>query len=115
MKNVLLAVLSLLGLASCSSLHSVTTIKPHNQFVLGDNPHGAFKVRLRNSSNQPVQVYLVPIDGGKHSPKLVPPQASSTIRIPKNTAITLENRSNDTVAVRLKVTGDTGLSMKYRQ
>jgi len=99
-------------LASCS-LTSNTIIKPNDSFVLGNNKHGAFKVKLKNVSKNNIEVYHAPIAGGKHSSQKVKPNESATVKVDRNTALIINNTSKDTASVDLKVTGDTGLSMGY--
>jgi peptidyl-tRNA hydrolase len=116
MKNYLLASL-VLTLTSCSifsSLNSTTTIKPQDSFILGNNEHGTAKVVLQNISEKDIEVYHAPINGGKHSSQIVKPNETVTVKVEKNTALYISNASNDTVNVKLKVTGDLGLSMGYK-
>lgn len=106
-----------LTLTSCSvfgSLTSNTTIQPNDSFVLGNNEHGSFKVKLKNVSNNILKVYKAPIEGGTHSPVMVKPNESVTVKADRNTALVIENKSNEVASVDLYVTGDTGLSMGYK-
>ncbi len=117
MKNQLLIVITALILVtmfSACSITSQTTIKPKDSFVLGDNKHGSFRVALKNISEQEVEVYKAPIDGGTHSYQIVKPKKSVKVSVDRNTALVISNKSSDTVDVQLKVTGDTGLSMGYK-
>ncbi|TAD98954.1 MAG: hypothetical protein EAZ97_10065, partial [Bacteroidetes bacterium] len=100
-------------LTSCATLNSNTSIQPNENFILGNNKHGSFKVNLKNVSKQELQVYLAPIDGGKHSPQNVKPSQTINVKVDANTALFIVNKSSDTVSVKLKVTGDLGLSMGY--
>jgi hypothetical protein len=97
-----------------SSLTSNTTIKPNESFVLGNNEHGTFKVKLKNVSNHDLKIIMAPISGGTHSPITVSPNETVTVKAERNTAIIIENKSNDSASVDLYVTGDTGLSMGYK-
>jgi hypothetical protein len=117
MKKNLLAFALLIFVVACGfgSLHSTTTIKPKDQFILGNNEHGKFKVRLTNNSGQNLEVYHAPIKGGKHSGQTVKPNETVNVKIDKNTALIIDNASADTVTVSLKVTGDVGLSMGYKK
>lgn len=103
---------------SCSvfqSLHSTTYIAPQQQFALGNNKHGSFRVQLTNQSSNPVYLHLAPVDGGSYSPQTVAPNETVKVKVYKNTAIIIRNKSTiDTAAVALKVTGDLGLSMGYQ-
>jgi hypothetical protein len=112
MKQLLTMIVIALAMASCS-LTSNTTIEPKKQFVLGNNEHGSFKVKMKNVSSQPVEVYQAPLGGGSHSGSTVQPGRSVTVKVQANTALVVNNPSGETVSVALKVTGDTGLSMGY--
>lgn len=100
--------------ASCGTLHSTTYINPKDSFVLGNNEHGAFKVKMRNDSKYNLEIHHAPIDGGSYSPQTILPDQSAVVRVVKNTALIIANASVDTAAVSLVVRGDTGLSMGYQ-
>ncbi|WP_395061153.1 hypothetical protein [Flavobacterium sp.] len=114
----LIALFAILLLAtSCGifgSLTSNTTIKPNESFVLGNNEHGNFKVKLKNVSNHDLKIIMAPIAGGTHSPITVSPNETVTVKAERNTALIIENNSNQTASVDLYVTGDIGLSMGYK-
>jgi hypothetical protein len=112
MKLMMAAIALVTFMASCS-LTSNTTIEPKKQFVLGNNEHGSFKVKMKNVSSQQVEVYQAPLGGGRHSGSTVQPGQSVTVKVQRNTALIVNNQSADTVSVYLKVTGDMGLSMGY--
>jgi hypothetical protein len=108
----------LLLVTSCvvfGSLTSNTTIKPNESFVLGNNEHGTFKVKLKNVSNHDLQIIKAPITGGTHSPIILSPNETIKVKAESNTAIVIENKSNEIASVDLYVTGDTGLSMGYKK
>ncbi len=116
MKNICLLSMICLLLVSCSlfsSLTSTTTITPFNRFELGKNEHGSFTVQLQNMSTHAIEVYKAPLNGGKHSSQTIAPDEMITVRVEKNTGIIINNATADTATVKLKVTGDTGLSMGY--
>jgi hypothetical protein len=115
MKIAIIAIAALVSLAAaCGNLKSVTTIKPNDSFVLGDNEHGSFKVRVKNISAKAIDVYRAPIAGGKHSRQTINPNQTVTVKVERNTALVFENANSDTANVQLKVTGDIGLSMNYK-
>lgn len=100
-------------LVSCGNLTSNTSIKPNNSFVLGNNKHGAFKVKLENVSKNDIEVYKAPIDGGRHPLQVVKPHDKVKVNV-DNIALFIQNKSNDPASVNLKVTGDVNLSMGYK-
>jgi hypothetical protein len=112
MKLMMAALAVVTFMASCG-ITSNTTIEPKKQFVLGNNEHGSFKVKMKNLSSQPVEVYQAPLGGGSHSGSTVQPGQLVTVKVQRNTALIVNNQSADTVSVYLQVTGDAGLSMGY--
>jgi len=117
MKSIITLFATLLLTTSCGvfgSLTSNTTIKPNESFVLGNNEHGTFKVKLKNVSNHDLKIIMAPISGGTHSPINVSPNETVTVKAESNTALVIENKSNESASVDLYVTGDTGLSMGYK-
>ena len=113
-KLIIVCIAFAISATSCRSLTSNTTIKPNDSFVLGNNEHGSFSVKLKNVSANDLTVYLAPINGGTHSPQAVKPNQSVSVKVDKNTALIVDNKSNKTTSVDLKVVGDTGLSMGYK-
>jgi hypothetical protein len=114
MRQLMAILFALTTFISCSTLHSNTIIKPNDSFILGNNQHGTFKVKLQNVSKSEIEVYHAPINGGKHSSQIVKPDNKVTISVDANTALYIVNKSNDTASVNLNVTGDLGLSMGYK-
>jgi hypothetical protein len=117
MKKTISIIIIALILGSCSifgSLHSTTSIKPNDSFVLGNNEHGSFKVVLKNISNHDLRLVMAPVSGGTHSPLIVTPNETVKVKTDKNTALIIENKSTEPANVALKVTGDIGLSMGYK-
>lgn len=99
---------------SCKTLTSTTYIKANDAFILGDNPHREFSVRLKNVSSKNVELWRTPIEGGKHSPVTVKPNETVKVNVEKNTALRIENKNDEQATVELLVKGDTGLSMGYK-
>jgi len=117
MKNLIIASLLILFTSSCSifnSLYSTTTIKPKESFVLGNNKHGKFSVKIRNLSTNTIQVHSAPINGGNHSFIDIKPNESIKVKVGRNTAFVIANDSNQNASVSLVVKGDVGLSMGYK-
>lgn len=99
---------------SCRSLTSTTYIKGNEAFVLGNNKHGEFSVKLKNASENNLQLWKAPVNGGQHSPLTVKPNETVKLSVEKNTALKIENKANEQATVELLVKGDTGLSMGYK-
>ncbi len=115
MKNLFLSLLAITVFAiSCKTLTSNTTIKPNDSFVLGNNEHGTFSIKLKNVSANDVEVYMAPITGGSYSRQIVKPYQVVSVSVEKNTALIVDNKSNENASVDLKVKGGLGLSMGYK-
>ena len=118
MKNTICFFAVVIAITSCSMFKSVTsntTITPQNSFVLGNNEHGTFSVKLKNVSKKDVIIHRAPITGGNHSYVTVQPNETINVNVEKNTAMVIENNTNDTASVDLFIKGDTGLSMGYKK
>jgi hypothetical protein len=118
MKNIIIVFALVIATTSCSMFKTITsntTIQPNDSFVLGDNIHGEFSVKFKNVSKNAVTVYRTPNEGGKHSFVTVQPNQTIKVNVEPNTALAVENKSNDVASVDLLVKGDTGLSMGYKK
>jgi hypothetical protein len=100
--------------SACGTLTSTTTIDANNSFVLGNNQHGTFSARLKNISENDIELHRAPVDGGRHSFETVKPGQTIKVNVDKNTALVIENKSSSKASVELFVKGDTGLSMGYK-
>jgi len=117
-KKYLLLLLVAFQLVSCvtfKSLSSTTYIKANDAFILGNNVHGKFNATVTNTSDTELTIWQQPINGGQHSPITLQASSSIKVNVEKNTALKIENHSNEVIAVQLKVKGDTGLSMSYKK
>jgi len=112
--STLIITIYLLSCSSFKSLNSTTYIKPNDEFILGNNVHGKFNVNVTNISNFEIILWQYPIDGGRHSPVTLKLSTSIKVTVDKNTSLRIENHSNEQAAVKLKVKGDLGLSMGYK-
>jgi hypothetical protein len=110
MKKLLLILLAAASLTSCA-LTSQTTIRPNKEFELGDGEHGAFKATVKNISTVPVEVCATPLGGTEKKLATLQPGEQQTVRFAANTKATFKNNNNTQADLKLKVTGDTGLSM----
>ncbi len=118
MKKITTSIMLVLAITSCSMFKTITSntvIQPNDSFVLGDNVHGQFNVRLKNVSKNAITIYRAPNAGGKHSYVTVQPNETIKVKVESNTALVVENKSNDIASVDLLVKGDTGLSMGYKK
>ncbi len=110
MKKALIILLAIPVLSSCA-LNSRTTIGPQKAFELGDGKHGSFKAVVKNDSEVPVDVYQLPLGGAEIKLITLQPGQQKTVRFNADTKAIFKNTGKKEAAVKLKVTGDTGLSM----
>lgn len=116
MKIILTIVVSIL-LTSCSifsSLNSNTSIKPNDSFLLGNNKHEKFSITLKNISNHAIDIYFAPINGGNYSRQTLQVNEVVHTNVPKNTAIVIENKSDQYASINITARGDLNLSMDYK-
>lgn len=113
-KSIFSILITAILLSACSTLHSITTIKANDTFILGNNRHGRFSASVTNIASSPITVWQYPIDGGRHSALTLQPAKNVKIRVDKNTALRIENKSDKSIDVQLVVKGDVGLSMGYQ-
>ena len=97
------------------TLTSTTTIKANDAFILGNNKHGKFSVRIKNTSNSEITIWQAPITGGQHSTLKLAANQTVNVKVDRDTALRIENSSASEIDVELLVKGDTGLSMGYKK
>jgi hypothetical protein len=107
------ALIVLLFTTSCKTLTSTTIIQANNSFVLGNNIHGFYSVKLKNTSTHPIAVYQKTLTDSVHSFATIKPRETVHVYADKNTALIIENKSDRQAKVELHVSGDTNLSMGY--
>jgi hypothetical protein len=95
------------------TLNSTTYIEPGKSFVLGDNEHGAFRVKLTNVSPFEIYVYSKTLNGEKKLEKQVASKEKVELDAEKNSALIIQNPSTEKATVTLKVKGDIVLNMEY--
>lgn len=118
MKTILNLVCSAILFSACGmigSLHSNTSIKPKESFVLGNNKHGIFTTTLTNEGVTLLKIYKAPGTGGTHSAVFLKPKETIRVKTDKNTALVIQNTGEEYGSVTLKVKGDLNLGMAYNQ
>ncbi len=110
MKKICIILLAAASLYSCA-LTSQTTIGPNKAFELGDGEHGAFKATVKNISAVPVELCATALGGTEKKLATLQPGQQKTVRFSANTKAIFKNNNNQQANIKLKVTGDTGLSM----
>jgi len=93
-------------------IHSGLTVPAGERFVLGDNPHGSFRVRVQNTSDLPVAVQTTAA-GAVVSETVLGPGAVTRARFSPSQAAVFVNDSDASAQLSVHVRGDVGLSMGY--
>ena len=110
---VALAVL-LFTVSSCKTVYSTTGIEAKKSFVLGDNEHEQFEATVKNISNNEVKLSQMPNNGVKKFIQILEPGKSVSVTIEKNTALYIDNKSDNKVTVELNLKSGPHLSMGYK-
>ncbi len=116
MKKIIIAFIIIVSISSCRLFYIIssnTTIEPNKSFVLGDNKHGGFTVKIKNVCNHSLAIYQKPLDGMNNAAVIIKANASLTLDVNDNTALIIENKSTKIGSVYLTITGDNKLSMGY--
>jgi hypothetical protein len=108
-----IALLALALLAGCTTLQSGLTIGPGEQFVLGGAQRGAYRVEARNVGDVPVDVAEVRAPGDTVALGALAPGARQSLRFGAGAAALLINPTDRPALLRLSVSGDTNLGMRY--
>jgi hypothetical protein len=115
MKKLLIALTAItLTATSCKTVYSTTSIEPNKSFVLGDNEHEVFEVTVKNISKENLELLKMPNGGTKELIQILNPDKTATIKIEKNTALYIDNKSTKKVSVELNLKSNSHLSMGYK-
>jgi selenocysteine lyase/cysteine desulfurase len=115
MKKLLISLFAIsLVATSCKTVYSTTEIEAKKSFVLGDNEHESFEVSLKNISKEDLEISQMPNGGAKQLLQTLNPNESTTIKIDKNTALYIKNKTDNKASVELNLKSNTHLSMGYK-
>ncbi len=101
-------------LISCRTLNSTTYISPNKEFVLGQWKHGSYKAQLTNVDEADIEIVLTDMAGQRKSAGILYSGTSQNLKIPADKQVSFVNLGEETAAIRLKLVGDTRLSMGYQ-
>lgn len=111
--RLLILSLMLLVFPACSTIHSKVSVSAGEQFILGENSHEGFTARLENRG--PNQAEVVRRSFGVESVIAVLRAGDrASVDFPADSVVFLRNRGPQDTLVKVKLSGDTGLSMGYR-
>ena len=116
MRHFLLTLTLLLPLGAVLALggiHSHVTIKAGEQFVLGGQQRGAFRVAAKNVGAVPVEIRERPQGGGTFGKATLAPGQSGALKFAAGSTAVLLNPSRQPANLTLSITGDTRLGMTY--
>ena len=102
------------ALFSCGSLTSTTYIDPSKSFVLGEGKHGKYNARVTNIGDSPVEVFLTPKNGAITSLGVLQKNEGQFYPVSNDATVRFSNLGNEKAVISIKATGDTQLSMGYK-
>ena len=107
--------LSLSAVLALGNIHSHTTIKAGEQFVLGGQQRGAFRVKARNSGPVPVSVAERRADGGLQERGRLDPGQRAELAFAAGSAALVRNLGERPAEMDFVVSGDVsfGMGMGY--
>lgn len=93
-------------------LHSGLAVPAGERFILGDNPHGRFSVRVVNVGVVPVEL-VVEEAGAIVSTATLQPGDRTRARFQAQQAAIFVNAGEQEANLSVDINGDIGLSMNY--
>jgi hypothetical protein len=98
--------------SACGTLNSVTTIEPNQTFVLGENSHLPFRARIKNIGEGAVEVLLT---ASKKTTSLgiLHQNENAYYEAAANNVVSFKNVGTTKANIKIKLVGDTNLSMGY--
>lgn len=112
LSRLLMLSLTLLVFPACSTIHSRVSVSAGEQFILGENSHEGFSARLENRGPNEAEV-VKRIFGIETTIAVLRPNDRASVDFPPGSVVFLRNRGPEPTVVRVKLSGDTGLSMAY--
>ena len=116
MRNFLLtltlaALLPLSAVLALGDIHSHTSIKVGQQFVLGGQQRGAFRVKARNSGPVPVSVAERRADGTLQERGRLEPGQRATLAFEAGSAALVRNLGDSQAEIDVVISGDASFKM----
>ena len=102
------------GLSACSTLTSMTYIDAGKSFVLGEGKHGSYRASVQNTSLGRIEVFQKSTAGDFEPLGVLKFLQKLDCSVPANTEVIFKNTSDGKAALKIKLVGDTGLSMGYK-
>ena len=103
--------LSVSAVLALGDIHSVTTIKVGQQFVLGGQQRGAFRVKARNSGPVPVSVAERRTDGTLTERGRLEPGQRATLAFEAGSAALVRNLGERQAEIDVVISGDASFKM----
>ena len=97
-----------------NDLTSTTTIEPNKSFVLGEGKHGSYNAKLVNKGDVDIEVFTESETEPRKSVGVLKPKDKNQFAISKNTKVIFKNLGAKTAVLGIVLSGDTGLSMGYK-
>ncbi|NNF57338.1 MAG: hypothetical protein HKN04_03770 [Rhodothermaceae bacterium] len=112
-RSVLPGLALALLLSGCVGVQSGLTLGPGEQFILGGRQRGAYRIDARNIGGVTVVVSEIVAVGDTVRLGALVPGAQLMLRFRAGPAALLQNASGRVAHLKLSITGDTNLGMRY--
>ncbi len=114
MKPLLLAALLLSAAGPSSSIHSHLLLKPNEQFVLGGDQRGAFRVAAQNTGPVPVEICEQRRSGELQTLAVLQPRRRARLSFGAGSTALLRNTAGQLATLELDVTGSLPHRMEMK-
>ncbi len=108
---ILTLLLPLSAVLALGDIHSHTSIKAGEQFVLGGQQRGAFRVKARNSGPVPVSVAERRADGALEERGRLEPGQRAELAFAAGSAALVRNLGERQAVLDFRITGDVSFNM----
>jgi hypothetical protein len=112
-KNLFFILIQVWLFTACRVLTSATFIDPAQSFVLGEGKHGSYTAQVKNAGNSAVEVFQSQ-DNQQTSLGLLKSGEQTTYEVRANTMVIFKNLGKKPATLKIRLNGDTSLSMGYR-
>jgi hypothetical protein len=103
-------------LTSCSALNSGTIIEANKSFVLGQGQHGSYTASIKNTGLSPVEVFIQLNEQTEAtSLGILRKGDQNQYKVRRDTKVTFKNMGTESTLLKIKLSGDTNLSMGYQE
>ncbi|MEO0895884.1 MAG: hypothetical protein AAFY71_05770 [Bacteroidota bacterium] len=112
--RIIISAFTIVLLFTSCGIKSNLTVPAKQQFVLGGEQKGAFKVKYENTGDETVTLKEISDTGKEIQSLKVEPGENGTVNFQKSSKALVINEQGQKARLKVKITGDTNkLGMKY--